>query len=177
MFLFRNNDHRITLELDWEISPCKIVPASLSRGKGAERTCGRERAANYRYPGHEITALSPWRRLLRLDEVAAKVHQTHPLPLPYFLSLVVVHSAFNSAFPSIPFSETPAEIMLPEISIKRGRIRFEPALDWICRVIVLEDGKKKLFGRKNSWLRDSKVRCPYSARSSLQNLSLSLFPF
>lgn len=63
--------------------------------------------------------------------------------------------------------------MLPEISIKRGRIRFEPALDWICRVIVLEDGKKKLFGRKNSWLRDSKVRCPYSARSSLQNPSLS----
>lgn len=173
MFLFRNNDHRITLELDWEISPCKIVPASLSRGKGAERTCGRERAANYRYPGHEITALSPWRRLLRLDEVAAKVHQTHPLPFPYFLSLVVVHSASNSAFPSIPFSETPAEIMLPEISIKRGRIRFEPALDWICRVIVLEDGKKKLFGRKNGWLRDSKVRCPYHARSSLQNPSLS----
>lgn len=63
--------------------------------------------------------------------------------------------------------------MLPEISIKRGRIRFEPALDWICRVIVLEDGKKKLFGRKNGWLRDSKVRCPYSARSSLQNPSLS----
>lgn len=30
VFLFRNNDHRITLELDWEISPCKIVPASLS---------------------------------------------------------------------------------------------------------------------------------------------------
>lgn len=95
------------------------------------------------------------------------------LPFPYFLSLVVVHSASNSAFPSIPFSETPAEIMLPEISIKRGRIRFEPALDWICRVIVLEDGKKKLFGRKNGWLRDSKVRCPYSARSSLQNPSLS----
>lgn len=100
----------------------------------------------------------------RLDEVAAaaKVHQ----PAPYFLSLVV-HSASNSAFPSIrsrSLLRTPAEIMLPEISIKRGRIRLEPALDWICRVIVLEDGKKKLFGRKNGWLGDSKatyVRCPY----------------
>lgn len=147
----RNSDRRID---EWEISArwhrLRGVPvaANVQPITGAWNNC-------------IISVEAP---PTRLDEVAAaaKVHQ----PAPYFLSLVV-HSASNSAFPSIrsrSLLRTPAEIMLPEISIKRGRIRLEPALDWICRVIVLEDGKKKLFGRKNGWLGDSKatyVRCPY----------------
>lgn len=62
---------------DWEIGPRKMVLSLEAK----ERTCGRERAANYRYPGHEITALSLWKRLLptQLDEVA-KLRQPSPPP-------------------------------------------------------------------------------------------------
>ena len=45
----------------------------------AGRTCGRERAANYRYPGHEITALSPW----KLRQPAS----TRSPPLPKYTNL------------------------------------------------------------------------------------------
>lgn len=85
----------------------------------------RERAPNYRYPGHEITALSLWKRQLS-RRVACQSTPTST----YYSPLLSVSSRpvpsiplLTRRFPSIslaPSWKPGFEIMLPEISIKRG---------------------------------------------------------
>lgn len=65
----------------------------------------RERAANYRYPGHEITALSLWKRQLSRRVAAACQSTPTSTLLLYFLSRLV---------PSIPLL---TRRFLPSISL------------------------------------------------------------
>lgn len=81
VFLFRNNDHRITLELDWEISPCKIVPASLS--------LSRQRRGAYLWPRtcSQLPVPGAWNNCIISVEAAAPPRRGRCQSTPNPLSL------------------------------------------------------------------------------------------
>lgn len=110
-------------------------------------------------PGHEITALSLWKRLLPHSTIhswqSTRTSQSGVCLLSRLVSWSIPPR--NSALRSLRFLSVPpsncAEIMLPEISMKRDSVRVGIRLNLSS---YSPRGRKKVFGRKNGWLRDSR---------------------
>lgn len=156
---------------DWEIGPRKMVLSLEAK----ERTCGRERAANYRYPGHEITALSLWKRLLptQLDEVA-KLRQPSP-PLTFYLSSSILTRRFLR-FDLALLPRSPGWNYVAWNFDKTGEDSARAGIRLNLSSYSPRGRKEETF--RNGWLRDSKatcVRCPATCTHLLFETSLSLF--